>query len=116
MFGIKCHCGNIEISTDKIPTLLMRCNCSVCYRYAALWAYFTDKNTVIKIKNNSALSYSWGKEKIEFHHCTVCSCVTHYTSITESGESRVALNVRMADKKSIAGIAIRDFDGAENWR
>jgi hypothetical protein len=116
MFETECHCGNIKITATEKPETLTNCNCSICYRYGVLWAYFTDKETEIKIKNNESSYYSCNTMKVKFHHCTNCSCITHYTSIRDNGESRVAINAKMAPKEHISSLPIRDFDGADTWK
>ena len=34
-----CHCGAIEWQLDYDPGPITACNCTVCRRYGALWAY-----------------------------------------------------------------------------
>jgi hypothetical protein len=38
-FAATCHCGSIRIYVRKISRTLTSCNCSICRRYGALWAY-----------------------------------------------------------------------------
>ncbi|MDO6666650.1 hypothetical protein Q4585_14555 [Colwellia sp. 2_MG-2023] len=49
MIETTCHCGNIAITTNKLPESVTTCNCSLCYRIAALWAYYTA-NQVVNIR------------------------------------------------------------------
>jgi hypothetical protein len=34
-----CHCGNVRWRLDGTPESATSCNCTVCRRYGALWAY-----------------------------------------------------------------------------
>ncbi len=40
MFNLECHCGNIKLFPEAPPGSLTSCNCSICRRLGALWAYF----------------------------------------------------------------------------
>jgi hypothetical protein len=59
--------------------------------------------------------YRWGDETIDFCHCTNCGCVTHYESIEEDDDSKIAVNARMMQREDIASIPLRLFDGASTW-
>lgn len=76
IFKAQCHCGNIKLLAKSIPATLTSCNCSICNRYGALWAYYKSEDVKISIESRSASAYTWDK-KIEFHHCSICGCVTH---------------------------------------
>jgi hypothetical protein len=34
-----CHCGNVTWTLDTPPESVTACNCTICRRYGALWAY-----------------------------------------------------------------------------
>ena len=36
-----CHCEAVRIEIDGDLTTVTDCNCSICRRYCALWAYFS---------------------------------------------------------------------------
>jgi len=44
MFSVECHCGNIKITANALPSSITSCNCSICNRLGALWAYFDLEN------------------------------------------------------------------------
>lgn len=116
MLNGKCHCGNVHFEIARSPKTLTECNCSICNRYGSRWAYFKPKeiNFTIKIPTQT---YRWGDEKIDFHHCPNCGCLTHYTA-TEKGKAeidRMAVNTRMCPSEQTLGIQIRHFDGADTW-
>ena len=41
-----CHCGNITIEVNQAPDIVTDCHCSICRRYAALWAYYAPDEVV----------------------------------------------------------------------
>jgi len=118
MLTASCHCGNISIVANNKPQTLTSCNCSICNRYGAIWAYFKTADVKIKVKKAQPKAYFWGDEMINFMHCSVCGCVTHYTGRGEGdqeGMDRVAVNTRMSPINEVADIPIRHFDGADTW-
>lgn len=109
-----CHCGNINIEAPELPSEITHCNCSVCRRYAALWAYYCPEEVSITFTDFESKCYIWGDREVEFHHCTVCGCLTHYIT-TEKCSSRItAINARMSDPEIISRIPIRDVDNASS--
>lgn len=111
-----CHCGDVKIRLVRKPGRLTECNCSVCRRYGAQWAYGTAKTMQLDARPGSLRFYSWGDKCIEFYHCQRCGCLTHYESTDKSEDSRVAVNVRMLPAADVEGIPVRHFDGADSWQ
>jgi len=116
LFQAQCHCGNIKLIGNKLPLSITSCNCSICNRIGALWAYFADKEVQISKGNYPVSIYSWGDKTIDFHFCSNCGGSTHYSSILNDNTNRVAINMRMASLKIIENIPIRQFDGADTWK
>lgn len=107
-----CHCGAITFQINGIPEFLTECNCSICRRYAGLWAYSEKVPLTVDAPEESTVAYSWGDKEIAFHSCNTCGCTTHYTSLVND---RVAVNCRMCDPAEIASIRVRHFDGEKTW-
>ena len=135
MYIAQCHCKNIEIKIQHLPESLTQCNCSACYRYGALWGYYTAAETTLFINGKPCAlmsgdnhpdltSYSWGDKFILFHSCRKCGCMTHYSSSkkhqAQAGHneysSKVAINFRMVSGLATDEITIRRFDGADTWK
>jgi hypothetical protein len=116
MLNIECHCGNVKLTATQLPSSITSCNCSICYRLGALWAYFDSADVELRIAEHPPDSYAWGEKSITYHRCGNCGCTTHYTSTDSDGSQLIALNCRMAPISEIDGIAIRHFDGRDSWR
>ena len=41
---LSCHCGEVKLILPHFVDVVTDCNCSICYRYAALWGYY-EKNS-----------------------------------------------------------------------
>lgn len=116
MITASCHCGAVQIEVDTKPRSLTSCNCSICRRLAALWAYYTRREARLVSSKDSVSAYLWGEKVIEFYHCNTCGCPTHYESIDKNVESRFAVNARCMPGDAIAGVVVRRFDGASSWK
>ena len=116
MITATCHCGNISIDIATKPESVTECNCSICRRYAARWAYYTRGQVTINSAQNAMTAYCWGDRVIEFYHCNNCGCITHYESVEKQDDSRVVVNARMLPLDIVADIPVKMFDGADTWK
>lgn len=105
-----CHCGAVTWRFEGEPDGATACNCTVCRRYGALWAYdFEDEG--IKVTGPTK-AYVRGRA-IGFHFCPECACITHWRGLiaNSDGRRRVAVNLRLAEPDAVAEIPIDHFDG-----
>jgi hypothetical protein len=116
MLQASCHCGAIAIEIAAPLESVTECNCSICHRYGARWAYFTASTTRISASAEDLSAYSWGDRSISFICCARCGCLTHYESNDKSNDYRIAVNARMLPPAELAGVKVRLFDGADSWR
>jgi hypothetical protein len=116
MFQAECHCGNMKMSATRSPLSVTRCNCSICYRLGAIWAYYDSAEVAIQTGNSPVITYAWGEKSITFHHCSKCGCATHYTTTESDSSELTAINIRMAPASITDSIPVRDFDGAVSWK
>jgi hypothetical protein len=116
MIIASCHCGGVRMEVADMPQSLTSCNCSICRRLGALWAYYTRREARLLSDSGSVAAYVWNDRVIEFYHCVVCGCSTHYESVEKDHASRFVVNARCMPPETIANIRIRTFDGAESWK
>jgi hypothetical protein len=113
-----CHCGAIEWQLDVDPGSITACNCTVCSRYGALWAYDWEGE---RIRLSGATAAYTRKERtvpfLEFHFCASCACVVAWRAVrpNEDGRMRMAVNVRLAPPEAVAHLLIDHFDGLESF-
>ena len=107
----KCHCGNVRYTYKNAPPYAVACNCSICRRYAALWAFFTPQEIEVT-SQATPITYSWGDKYMNFHACEKCGCVTHNTTTDRCETQRVGVNMRMASLDVLDNIKINKIDGA----
>ncbi|WP_299704496.1 GFA family protein [uncultured Tateyamaria sp.] len=111
-----CHCGQVRWTLETRPTSVTACNCTICRRYGALWAYgYVGQD--IQTEGETRTYQRSDSGDIRFHFCPECGCVTHYVACIadENGRNRTAVNVRMSDMRAISELPIRRFDGCDSF-
>lgn len=117
-YTTSCHCGSVSVSMSRPIRKLTQCNCSICRRYGALWAYQQRKAIHVKSAKSSLRKYTWGKGKLAFFGCAKCGCITHYhhSERRTDGSDMSAVNMRnIDDPVRISHLPIRLLDGAGTW-
>jgi hypothetical protein len=109
-----CHCGMVRWSFDGVPADATACNCTICRRYGALWAYDWEGER-IRV-SGPARAYVRGKT-LGFHFCADCACVAYWRALKpgKDGRRRIAVNLRLAEPEAVAGIVIDHFDGLNTF-
>jgi hypothetical protein len=117
MVRAACHCGAVRITMEPAPTWVLDCNCSICRRYGALWAYTWDKLaeralSATLLQGSDALeAYVWGDRELGFWRCKECGCLTHGTLLSEPSTIRT-VNARMFVSFDPASVTIHRSDNA----
>jgi hypothetical protein len=115
---VSCHCGKVRLEMRRKPRALTQCNCSICRRYGALWAYYRRSSVRVVAAKNALITYRWNETR-EFKHCKACGFVTHYEQRVKrrDGSDTVAVNMRGVDQPElVAERPINLLDGAGSWR
>jgi hypothetical protein len=107
-----CVCGAVRLAITRAPDELVDCNCSICRRYAALWAYYPLKDVIVP--GGLTDVFMLGPKKIEFHRCKICGCVTHWLPRDQRDE--MGVNARLIEPEVVARARVRHLDGATTWK
>lgn len=94
---------------------MTRCNCSLCRRYGALWAYYGAGAVAIEAPQGSLASYSWRRRVRAYFRCRRCGCVTHYKYRRKWGSGTVGVNAANFEPEVLERVRIRRLDGARTW-
>ncbi|RWE83424.1 GFA family protein [Mesorhizobium sp.] len=113
-----CHCGAAHWTLEGDPGSITACNCTLCRRYGALWAYdYVDKR--IRVAGSTRSYTRAGKDapSLEILFCPRCACVLAWRGLRSSaaGRTRIAVNVRLAPPDAIAHLPIDHFDGLHTF-
>ena len=113
-----CHCGAAGWTFEGDPGPVTACNCTLCRRYGALWAYDYEGERVA-IGGETTAYRRLGKEKpaLEILFCSTCSCVLAWRALQagDDGRRRMAVNVRLAPLAAVADLPIDHFDGLKTF-
>jgi hypothetical protein len=111
-----CHCGAVRIVLPRRPRSLTSCNCSICRRYGALWAYYRARSVRVLRPRGGTDGYLWGERRTRFVRCARCGCITHWERARRTADARVGVNARLFDPELLRGVRVRTLDGAKTWR
>jgi hypothetical protein len=106
-----CHCGAVRFTVETAPADVTDCNCSICRRSGALWAYYQQPQVRFEAANGPTDVYTWGRRQLEFHRCRGCGCLTHWVAVDRS-YLRMGVNARLMAPEVLAAAPVHHFDGA----
>lgn len=113
-----CHCGETRWTFEGDPGSITACNCTLCRRYGALWAYDYEGGRIRVIGQTKTYARA-GKQDaaLEIHFCPSCACVLCWRGLglEEDGRRRMAVNLRLAPPKAVADLPIDHFDGLDTF-
>ena len=117
MIKSSCHCGAVQLSVPVAPTYLTDCNCSICRRISALWAYYPVDQVQITGHTEHTAAYVWGDKTLRIVRCAHCGNVTHWEPLQPTAERKMGVNARLFENPALSAAAVvRRFDGADTWR
>jgi hypothetical protein len=117
MIEAVCHCGAVQIAVSSPPEQATDCNCSICRRLGALWAYYpATRVTITGLDATSAYVRHDRPDTgdIAFHHCRTCGCTTHWSPVDPTHD-RMGVNARLMEPEVVAAARVRRLDGADTW-
>lgn len=115
MLKLSCHCGQIRVKIEKRPDHINECNCTLCSKAGARWAYFHPSEVDVEGTTSGYRREDKSDPAAEVRFCPNCGSTTHFT-LTESavakfGNSMMGVNMRLADERDLAGVELRYPDG-----
>lgn len=113
-----CHCGAVGWTLEGDPGSITACNCTLCRRYGALWAYdHVDERIRLKGSPHAYTRIGKPNPSLEILFCPICACVLAWRGLRAEtdGRRRIAVNVRLAPPEAVAGLKIDHFDGLHSY-
>lgn len=111
----ECHCGAVKIFLPFMPEKATKCNCSVCRRLGAIYAYFEQGTVTITGHPENTEEYISGDRTLRNVRCRTCGCATHWEPLKLVPGIKGGINLNNFDPKLIESIHVRRFDGADTW-
>ena len=116
MLSGTCHCGAIRIEVPSPPKTVTDCNCSLCRRLNALWAYYKVGTVRVEHYPEKTAEYIWGDKTLRTVRCATCGCVTHWDPLNPEPEARHGVKIKNFNPALLESVRIRRFDGADTWK
>ncbi|MCK5911629.1 MAG: GFA family protein [Caulobacter sp.] len=113
-----CHCGAASWTLTGDPGSITACNCTLCRRYGALWAYdFENERVAVSGPTSTFRRVGKADPAIEIVFCPTCAGVLAWRGLRleDDGRRRMAVNVRLAEPQDVASLAIDSFDGLNTF-
>ncbi len=110
-----CHCGAVTVTLPATPEKATRCNCTLCRRVGAVWAYYAFGTVVITGHPEHTVEYIQGDKTLRTIRCKTCGVATHWEPLPPEPGARHGVNLNNFDPKLLELVAVRRFDGADTW-
>ena len=113
-----CHCGAAHWVLTGDPGPATACNCTLCRRYGALWAYdYEGERISISGPRTSYTRMGKSSPALEILFCPTCGCVICWRGLKldASGRRRIAVNLRLAPPDAVASLPVDHFDGLDTF-
>lgn len=113
-----CHCGDTGWTLHGDPGPVTACNCTLCRRYGALWAYdYEGERIALTGETRTYTRPGKADPALEIHFCPRCASVVAWRGLRleEDGRRRIAVNVRLTNPEAVGHLPIDHFDGFDSF-
>jgi hypothetical protein len=115
MLKLSCLCGHVRIEIRKRPDFINECNCTLCSKSGARWAYFHPSEVSVEGTTKGYRREDKDDPAAELQFCPDCGSTTHFiltpSAVAKFGNVQLGVNVRLADESDLAEIELRYPDG-----
>lgn len=115
MLQLSCLCGQVRIGIPRRPDFVNECNCTLCGKLGARWAYFAPSEVSVEGATAGYRRQDKDDPAVEVRFCPTCSSTTHFrltaSAIEKFGDVQMGVNARLADERDLAGTELRYPDG-----
>jgi len=115
MLKLSCLCEQVRVEIQKRPDFINECNCTLCSKSGARWAYFHPSEVSVAGTTKGYSREDKDDPAAEIQFCPNCGSTTHFTltpsAVAKFGNVQLGVNVRLADERDLAEIELRYPDG-----
>jgi hypothetical protein len=112
---LSCLCGRVRIDLPKRPEFINECNCTLCAKSGARWAYFHPSDVSVEGETHGYSRDDKQDPAAEIRFCSHCGSTTHFvltpSAVAKFGDVQMGVNMRLADESDLAGVELRYPDG-----
>lgn len=115
MLTLSCLCGQVRLAVPKRPDFINECNCTLCRKSGARWAYLAPSDISVDGETKGYRRTDKDDPAAEIRFCATCGATTHFV-LTESavarfGNTQMGVNMALAEESALAGVELRYPDG-----
>jgi hypothetical protein len=118
MLKLSCLCGQVRIEIPRRPDFINECNCTLCAKSGARWAYFHPSEVPVEGETAGYRRQDKEDPAVEIRFCPNCGATSHFvltaSAIESFGNVQMGVNARLADEADLAGTELRYPDG-RSW-
>jgi hypothetical protein len=115
MPNLSCLCGQVRLALARRPDHINECNCTLCNKSGARWAYFHPSEVSVEGVTNGYRRGDKADPAAEIRFCPNCGATTHFrlteNAVAKFGDAMMGVNMWLADEDDLAGIELRFPDG-----
>ena len=89
---VACHCGAVRFVTSCAPEEVVDCDCTICRRYGALWAYYSPKE--VQVTKDATDIYMWGARILKFIAASDAAALPDWEAVDKTHD-RIGVNLRL---------------------
>ncbi|MDE2597788.1 MAG: GFA family protein [Sphingomonadales bacterium] len=119
MDRLTCHCGQVSVTPARRPEYINACNCSLCRKSGAWWAYFHPDEVAVAGETAGYCRADKPEPNAEVRFCPRCGATTHFVltaaAVAKHGNTMLGVNMALADERDLAGLELRYPDG-QAWQ
>jgi hypothetical protein len=106
-----CHCGRVRYEVTLALDQVYDCNCSLCTKLGALWAYAEPRQFRLISGEDALTGYRFNKKMIHHLFCSDCGIESFGRGPHADGTNVVGINVRCLDGIDLGRLTRVPFDG-----
>lgn len=118
MLTMSCLCGQIRLELNQRPDFIHECNCTLCNKTGARWAYLHPSEVLVEGITRGVRRADKEEPNAEVHFCPTCGSTTHFVlteqAIAAFGNSMMGVNMWLANAEDLAGIELR-YPNGRGW-
>jgi hypothetical protein len=106
-----CHCGRVKYEATTALTEVVECNCSLCSKRGALWAFVPAPQFKLLKGEDVLADYQFGKKHLHHLFCPSCGIGSFSRGRAPDGTDTFAINARCLDDVDVSALKRQPFDG-----
>lgn len=106
-----CHCGAVAFDVEMDVSGALKCNCSICHRLGAVWAFAPRTSFKLKAGDAKLGDYQFGKKSLHHRFCTSCGNEAFAEGKMPDGTPTVGINLRCIEAIDIDKLSPKMWDG-----